>query len=264
MTASTSRFIQSIRTGASNRNLIYGLLIFSALIFFEIFNFSTTDYALHDLLGDLRFWGIQWSTTLSIAFCVIDFAGIARIFTPETGKEEPKEVWYLFGAWILAATMNASLTWWGVSMAIANHAVASTAIVKAETIIKIIPIFVAILVWVIRVLIIGTLSVTSEKLLNQRSRPARTRNSQNNLQTSRPSLGTYRQPSIRNEFPLTTPVTARPNRTAPVTKSSPHRTTLEPTYHRFAGIDGSPDEEQDRNEANTQNTGHAGGGKLFY
>jgi hypothetical protein len=40
------------------------------------------------------------------------------MFTPEQGADEPAEVWYLFGAWLLAAAMNAMLTWWGVSVAI--------------------------------------------------------------------------------------------------------------------------------------------------
>jgi len=89
------------------RGVVFGGLIVTALVFFEIFNFSTTDFALRDLLGEMRFIGIHWATILAVAFCGIDFAGIARIFTPETGSDEPMEVWYLFGAWLLAAVMNA-------------------------------------------------------------------------------------------------------------------------------------------------------------
>ena len=92
------------------RGLAFGIIIIAALLAFEIFNFSTTDYALSDLLGDLSFLGVRWATILAIAFCGIDFAGIARLFTPEEGADEPAEVWYLFGAWLLAATMNAMLT----------------------------------------------------------------------------------------------------------------------------------------------------------
>jgi hypothetical protein len=95
------------------RGLLFGLMIIAALLAFEAFNYTTTDYALRDLLGDLDFLGIYWATILAIAFCGIDFAGIARLFTPEQGSDEPVEVWYLFGAWLLAATMNAMLTWWG-------------------------------------------------------------------------------------------------------------------------------------------------------
>ena len=93
--------------------LMMSLILF-ALFFFEIFNFSTTDYALSDLLGSLTFAGLQWSTILAIAFCSIDFAGIARLFTPDADRSEPRETWYLLGAWMIAATMNAALTWWGV------------------------------------------------------------------------------------------------------------------------------------------------------
>ena len=103
------------------RGQAWGMIIIGALIAFEMFNYSTTQFALNDVLGNLTFAGIRWATILALAFCGIDFAGIARLFTPEQGREEPAEVWYLFGAWILAAAMNAALTWWGVAVAIASH-----------------------------------------------------------------------------------------------------------------------------------------------
>ncbi len=155
-----------------NRNLLFGGLIIGALLAFEIFNYSTTDYSLGDLLGNLSFAGLHWSTILSIAFCGIDFAGLARLFTPEVGDEEPKEIWYLFGAWLLAATMNAMLTWWGVSVAILNHAPSTNALVDRQTVVTVVPVFVAIMVWLIRILIIGTFSVAGDRLLHA---PKRTR-----------------------------------------------------------------------------------------
>jgi hypothetical protein len=142
-----------------------GMIILTALVAFEMFNFTTTEYALNDLLGDLKFAGILWSTILSIAFCGIDFAGIARLFTPQQGSDEPKEIWYLFGAWMLAATMNAILTWWGVSMAVVNHTEKSIAVMNPSTLIKVVPVFVAIMVWIIRILIIGSLSYAGDRLL---------------------------------------------------------------------------------------------------
>lgn len=103
------------------RGLVFGSIIIAAMLSFELFNYTTTDFALTNLLGDLRFVGIRWATILAIAFCGMDFAGIARLFTPEKGKGERAEVWYLLAAWFLAATMNAMLTWWGVSLALLNH-----------------------------------------------------------------------------------------------------------------------------------------------
>jgi hypothetical protein len=168
MPPSNTRSTHSFQdTAASVRpGLAFVVMIFGALIAFEIFNFSTTEHALADLLGSLTFIGIPWSTVLALAFCGIDFAGIARLFTPEQGMDEPKEVWYLFGAWLLAATMNAILTWWGVSMAVASHPVQSSVVVDPKTIISIVPVFVAIMVWVIRILIIGTLSLAMDRLMH--------------------------------------------------------------------------------------------------
>jgi hypothetical protein len=67
------------------RGMLFGFLIIGALLAFELFNYSTTDYALNDFLGGLTFLGVRWATILAIAFCGIDFAGIARLFTPEQG-----------------------------------------------------------------------------------------------------------------------------------------------------------------------------------
>jgi len=148
-----------------NRGAAWGMMILGALLAFEVFNFSTTQYALHDMLGDLAFAGFKWSTILAIAFCGIDFAGIARIFTPEQGRDEPAEVYYLFGAWLLAAGFNATLTWWGVSVAITNNGnLQSTAVMSSSTLHTVVPVFVAAMVWLVRLLIIGTFSLAGERL----------------------------------------------------------------------------------------------------
>src|SRR3972149_724916 len=149
---------------ALKRGFIFGSILLCALLAFELFNFSTTSFALRDMLGDLTFAGLRWATILAIAFCSIDFAGIARLFTPEQGRDEPAEVWYLFGAWLLAASFNAILTWWGVSVAVVNHNAAGGVLVSQATLTRIVPVFVAVMVWLVRVLIIGTFSIAGERL----------------------------------------------------------------------------------------------------
>ncbi|NMC13739.1 MAG: hypothetical protein GYA34_12775 [Chloroflexi bacterium] len=153
-----------------NRGLTFGLILLTALIAFEAFNYSTTVFALRDLLGNLEFLTIPWATILAVAFCGIDFAGIARLFTPEEGAEVTHEIWYLFGAWLLAATMNAMLTWWGVSIAILNHQSSGDLVIARDTMLRVVPIFVTVLVWLIRVLIIGTFSVAGSRLFSQAER----------------------------------------------------------------------------------------------
>jgi len=136
---------------------LFILIIFLALIAFEAFNYSTADYALRDLFGELSFVGLRWSTILALAFCGMDFAGIARLLSTPDEKPERHENWYLLGAWLMAATMNTGLTWWGVSMAIYNHPVQSIVVVDPMTIVTFVPIFVAAMVWILRILIIGSL-----------------------------------------------------------------------------------------------------------
>jgi len=221
-----------------SRGAAWGIMILGALLAFEIFNFSTTEFALNDVLGELKFAGFRWATILSIAFCGIDFAGIARIFTPEQGADEPTEVWYLFGAWLLAAAMNAMLTWWGVSIAIINHnSLGAGSVVSNATLTKAVPVFVAIMVWLIRVLIIGTFSLAGDRLFSQDNRRVRS--------TARPS--TRRQPqtsrataSLRPASSLSRP--ANSYRPAPKPQSSYSRP--EPTYQNMSFVGGNKNNER--------------------
>jgi hypothetical protein len=214
-----------------NRGAAWGMMIIGALIAFEVSNFNATRFALLDIIGDLAFGGVRWATILAIAFCGIDFAGIARIFTPEQGSDEPVEVWYLFGAWLLAAAMNAVLTWWGVSVAIASHASASgNAVVSASTMTKVVPIFVAVMILLIRILLIGSFSIAGDRLFTTGDRR---------------SYGNSSRPATQNTYRPVSPATLRPasSISRPV-QSSPYRpapkpqqtsfTRPEPTYHNLS------------------------------
>ena len=106
---------------AISRKAIIAVILGIALIAFEIFNFDTTQFALSNLLGDIRFGGVMWATILAIAFCAIDFAGLVRIFTPQRGREEPRAVWFLTGAWFLGTIANSIMTWWAVSLTLLSH-----------------------------------------------------------------------------------------------------------------------------------------------
>jgi hypothetical protein len=195
MNNSPDRFLSLIKRLTVRRGAVFGAILLLALFAFEIFNYSTTDYALTDMLGaNLRFIGIRWATILSIAFCGIDFAGIARLFTPEQGRDEPAEVWYLFGAWLLAAAMNAILTWWGVAVAVRSHQELSALVIGQSVLVKVVPVFVALMVWLIRVLIIGTFSMAGERLFSLAEKRT---SMQGNIYRSHPSL----QPSRASTQP---------------------------------------------------------------
>ncbi len=147
------------------RKAVIGVILVVALLAFEIFNFDTTRYALLNLLGDVQFIGLHWAAILAIAFCAIDFAGLVRLFTPEQGSAEPKEVWYLMGAWLLGATMNAVMTWWAVSLTLLNHDFGNE-VLSREQLLKYVPIFVAVLVWLTRILFIGAFTVAGEHIFD--------------------------------------------------------------------------------------------------
>ena len=185
-----SRPVELQSTSASRKTVI-GLILVVALVAFEIFNFDTTRFALNSILGEVAFFGITWATVLAIAFCAIDFAGLARLFTPERGADEPKAVWYLMGAWLLGATMNAVMTWWAVSLTLLSHEFGNE-VLGRETLLTLVPIFVAALVLLTRILFIGAFSVAGEHLFDLAGEAKDT------------------QPQPVREQPAASPVMARP------------------------------------------------------
>lgn len=147
-----------------SRRSIMGVLLMMALLAFEMFNFDTTRYALNDLLGGVHFLGVSWASILAIAFCSIDFAGLARLFTPEHRQQE-NAAWYLMGAWLLGATMNAVMTWWAVSLTLLNHPFGNE-VLSREQLLYSVPVFIAALVWLTRILFIGAFSVAGEYIFD--------------------------------------------------------------------------------------------------
>lgn len=144
---------------------IVGILLVG-LVAFEMFNFDTTRFALEQLMGGRRFMGLAWGTVLALAFCSIDFAGLARILTPaETMAEEPREVWWLTGAWLLGAGMNATMTWYAMALLIAPRGaeVGASLLTWAE-VLRGAPVFIAVMVWLTRVLLIGSMALALERV----------------------------------------------------------------------------------------------------
>lgn len=211
---------------------IMGVILVVALVAFELFNFDTTRYALNNLLGDVRFLGVSWAAILATAFCAIDFAGLARLFTPEQGRNEPTAVWYLMGAWLLGATMNAIMTWWAVSLTLLTHDFGNE-VLSREQLLRWVPFFVATLVWLTRILFIGAISVAGEymfagSLLQRRSLPTSQRPSTPNStagpsvsgQPLRPNIAPMRA-ATRRENGRGRPQPPLPGKPDPTRPSSP-------------------------------------------
>ena len=145
-----------------SRQAAIGLLLIAALLAFEVFNFDTTRFALTNLLGDVNFGGLRWASILALAFCAIDFAGLAHLFGPGRQADRSLESWYLMGAWLLGATMNALMTWWAVNLTLLNHQLGNE-VLSREQLLDVVPTFVAVLVWLTRILFIGAFSVAGDR-----------------------------------------------------------------------------------------------------
>jgi hypothetical protein len=126
--------------------------------------------------------------------------------------------------------MNASLTWWGISIAVMNHAVAGSSLVSQSTMTRAIPVFVAIMVWLIRVLIIGTFSMSGDRIFSMDARPARRPSSQAARAPAalRPEASPAR-PRLQSFFQALLPDDEdEPDESAPVSSESQRS---EPSYH---------------------------------
>lgn len=219
LTQSVNNWLERLpMTIARHRGIVIASLLLIALVGFELFNYSTTFVALQDLLGDITFGPLPWATILAIAFCSIDFAGIARLFLPEDEIAQNKGVWFLFGAWLLAATMNAILTWWSVSLALVEHTPKATAFIDPNLLLQVVPLFVAILVWVTRILLIGTITLAGQRLLSAEPQ----------LKTTAPRAA--RQPSTFNRTVAPKPMPTPAVNTNMATRRVSHPTVTEPVY----------------------------------
>ena len=227
------------------RKMIVGIILIMALFAFEIFNYDTTRFALSSLLGETNFLGIQWAAILAVAFCSIDFAGLVRLFTPEKGMDEPKEVWYLMGAWLLGATMNAVMTWWAVSLTLLNHEFGNE-VLSRDQLLRYVPIFVAVLVWLTRILFIGAFTVAGERIFDFSDKPAYRPSTTTNTSGggNGRSLPATTQPKARPQpkpVHQTAPRRAapKPRSTKPAPKPTPKQ-TLKPPTRQVSPVEETP------------------------
>ncbi len=191
---------------------VFGGLVLISLLFFEMFNYSTTAYALRDLLGDVRFLGIPWATWLALAFCGIDTAGLARLFALPEEDDDATEMWFVFGAWFLAATMNALLTWWGVSVALMTHTPAGEPLLGRKMLLRGVPVFLALLVWLTRITLMGTVVQAGPQLFVWRFGRTNTKTGAMEEGASRPPVTTPK-PAVPR--PGEVPVRPRPRVSTP-------------------------------------------------
>ena len=120
---------------------------------------------------------------------------------------------------MLAAGFNATLTWWGVSVAILKHNAEGGVLLGQQTMTNVVPIFVAGMVLLIRVLLINTFSIAGDRIFSLAEEGAT--QSLQNKPAYRPAPETNRvpNPAYARSAPKPTPVNV------------PQAVYNEPTYH---------------------------------
>ena len=101
----------------------------------------------------------------------------------------------LMGAWFVGAILNALMTWYAMALLIAPRNVGAT-LVEQRDMLYFAPVLVAVFVWLTRLLLIGSSSIATDRLLHggsvRSSRSARAR--------QRPTRSRrWTQPSVNGE-----------------------------------------------------------------
>jgi hypothetical protein len=152
---------------ALNPQLVTGSLLVAALAGLEGFNVLTNQAALAGLLGVTL-----WATALTAGFCLLDFAGLARLFLPTQTESSRPEVPFLIGAWLISAAANAWLTWLAVTMTMVSRPIGNE-FVSREALIAWLPLIAATAVLFARVLMIANFAVSGQRLFEAQALPAR-------------------------------------------------------------------------------------------
>ncbi len=169
----SSNLFKNIKVKSSTVSMA---MIIAALFAFEAFNFSSTRFALGNILGGQSSGGISWAAILALAFCGMDFAGIARLLGPQEERED-RGGWYLLGAWCCGRhERRAQLV--GRELRGLPHG--GVRVIMTADLVTVVPVLVAVMVWVIRILIIGTLVTSFNQTVNDKA-PVKT-----NPQQTRP------------------------------------------------------------------------------
>jgi hypothetical protein len=108
------------------------------------------------------------------------------------------------------------MTWWAVSLTLLNNNLGNE-VLSREELLKIVPIFVAILVWLTRILFIGAVTVAGERLMDMR-----TDGTGRQTAVARQQTRSQSKPAPKsNSRPAPRKVTANRSRPEPVDLSAP-------------------------------------------
>ena len=174
----------SILTG----RFLTGMLLLISLFVFEFVNYTTNVGAVESILGSrsvgLLFYGqVSFAVLVGLAFCLVDFSGIARIFTPQRGKDEPNAVRVLFIVWLLSAVLNAGLTWWVATIWVASSYGGQNPLVNYNTVLVWAPRIIATLFFLVHFGLVYTVALVGDDLFSSSGAPRKA-----NFGAKRPSI----------------------------------------------------------------------------
>lgn len=148
---SRSRFPSSIA-----RARTYNHMVFWVLMLFEAFAISS------DYEGLMRLWGHPlWSRLLAFSLAAIDFAGFAKLYSPEL-RAMKEAFWTLAAAWVITLFGDTFLTVMAVApemqASAAHNALVQSGVISLHTYTVVLPIGFAIFTCVLQMLLVAKLT----------------------------------------------------------------------------------------------------------
>ena len=142
--------------------IVIFVMLAIGMLSFELFNYATTELGIKSLIGDGKVLSISIASVFAIAFCFADIGGIARVFTPQTSlSDEPLEVYLAMGGWIIAAIINAGMTWYALLTMMSGRALGNE-IVSQEALLTYAPFIGALATLLVRFMLVNSIVIGIE------------------------------------------------------------------------------------------------------
>lgn len=120
------------------------ILLGIAWLLYMYVNYITTVESLEYMFGPAT-----WVTVTGLAVCVADLGAMARVFTPETGRKEPRWVAVVTIIWLMVTGFDLILNYYFIAIKMESHNVVTPEAMQGMT--HLIPFAIAFLIWAVQV-----------------------------------------------------------------------------------------------------------------
>lgn len=147
--------------------LVVGGIIFLSALAFEVINIATNVAGFESFFGGIKFLGISWAIWATIAFEAADVGCLCYSWDRKFDFRTHPEAGFALTAHFFAGFADAGLSYFAFMMAIGNSVSQMANVVGEKAILTWAPVFLALMIWVIRTLLMGTIVTQGRNIFSQ-------------------------------------------------------------------------------------------------